>query len=145
MFLFFHSSLLFPWIFLMLLQTVNLNNSGTRIHLCEGSPRPHPGLVWWFTRKTQVCVQVCPIAQLYLTLLSCTWLFATPWTVAHQAPLSMGFSRQEYWVGLPFLPPGHLPNPDIKPASPTSPVWAGEFFTTEPPGKPQKNSRVLGK
>ena len=45
-------------------------------------------------------------------------LFATPWTVAHQAPLSMGFSRQEYWSGLPFPPPGDLPNPGIKPASP---------------------------
>ena len=45
-------------------------------------------------------------------------LFATPWTVAHQAPLSMGFSRQEYWNGLPCLPPGDLPNPGIKPASP---------------------------
>ena len=42
-------------------------------------------------------------------------LFVTPWIVAHQAPLSMGFSRQEYWSGLPFPPPGHLPNPGIKP------------------------------
>ena len=41
-------------------------------------------------------------------------LFATPWTVAHQAPLSMGFSRQEYWSGLPFPSPGNLPNPGIK-------------------------------
>jgi len=45
----------------------------------------------------------------------------TPWTVAHQAPLSTGFPRQEYWSGLPFLLPGDLPNPGIKPASPTSP------------------------
>ena len=43
---------------------------------------------------------------------------ATPWTVAHQAPLPMGFSRQEYWRGLPCLPPGDLPNPGIEPGSP---------------------------
>ena len=53
--------------------------------------------------------------------------------VACQAPLSMGFSRQEYWNGLPFPSPGDLPNPGIKP---TSPVLAGRFFTTEPPRKP---------
>ena len=46
-------------------------------------------------------------------------LFATPWTVAYQAPLSMGFSRQEYWSGLPFPSPGDLPNTGIKPGSPT--------------------------
>ena len=45
-------------------------------------------------------------------------LFATPWTVAHQAPPSMGFSRQEYWSGLPFPSPGDLPNPGIEPRSP---------------------------
>ena len=48
---------------------------------------------------------------------SCLTL-ATPWTVAHQAPLSMGFSRQEYWSGLPFPSPGDLPDPGIKPSSP---------------------------
>ena len=57
-------------------------------------------------------------------------LCLTPWTVACQAPLSMGFSRQEYWNGLPFLPPGDLPNPGIKPASLISLVLPGEFFTT---------------
>ena len=51
-------------------------------------------------------------------MLSCVRLFATPWTVARQAPLSMGFSRQEYWSGLPFPPAGDLPNPGIKPVSP---------------------------
>ena len=58
--------------------------------------------------------------------------FATPWTVAHQAPLPMGFFRQEYWSGLPFPSPGDLPNPGIKPVFP---ALAGGFFTTEPPGK----------
>ena len=57
-----------------------------------------------------------------------------PWTVAHQASLSIEFSRQEYWSGLPFPPPRDLPDPGIKPASP---ALAGKFFTTEPPGKPQ--------
>ena len=58
--------------------------------------------------------------------------FVTPWTVTHQA-VSMGFPRQEYWSGLSFPSPGDLPNPGIKPKSP---VLAGQFFTTEPPGKP---------
>ena len=57
-----------------------------------------------------------------MCVLRCDWLFATPRTVAHQAPLSMGFSRQEYWSGLPFLPPGDIPDPGIKPTSPGSPA-----------------------
>ena len=56
--------------------------------------------------------------------------FATLWTAACQAPLSLGFFRQEYWSGLPCPPPGNLPNPGIKPASLTSPVLAGIFFNT---------------
>ena len=50
----------------------------------------------------------------------------------------MEFSRQEYWSGLPFLLQGILPNPEIKPASPASPSLAGDFFTTDPPGKPHE-------
>ena len=69
-------------------------------------------------------------------LLSRVQLFAAPWTVAHHAPLSMGFPRQEYWNGLPFPPSGDLSNPGMEPASPTSPALAGRFFTTETPGKP---------
>ena len=57
-------------------------------------------------------------------------LCMTPWTVAHQAPLSMGFSRQKYWDRLPFPPPGGLPDPETELTSP-----AGRFFPTEPPGK----------
>ena len=56
-------------------------------------------------------------------------LFSTLWTVAHQAPLSMGFFRQEYWSGLPSSPPGDLPNPRIEPKSLMSPALAGGFFT----------------
>ena len=66
-------------------------------------------------------------------MLSCfshVFLFATPWTVAHQVPLSVGFSRREYWSGLPFSSPGDLPNPGIKPASHMSPVLVCGFFTT---------------
>ena len=57
-------------------------------------------------------------------------LFATLWTVAHQIPLSTGFSRQEYWSGLPCSPPRDLPEPEIEPTSLTSPALAGRFFTT---------------
>ena len=60
----------------------------------------------------------------------------TPWTVACRASVSMRFSRQVYWSGLPFLFPGYLSNPEMKPLTPVSPELAGKFFTTEPPGKP---------
>ena len=65
-------------------------------------------------------------------------LFAMPWTVAHQASLSVEFSKQEYWSGLPFPVPGDLPDPGIEPVSLASPALAGEFSTTEPPGKPYR-------
>ena len=68
-------------------------------------------------------------------MLSPVRLFATPWTVASQAPLFMEFSRPEYWSGLPFPHPGYLPNPRIEPESPLAPTLAGRFFTTELPGK----------
>ena len=73
-------------------------------------------------------------------VLSNVWLCVTLWTVAHQAPLSIGFSRQEYWSGLPFPTPGRLPDPGIQPLSPVSPEMAGSFFMTEPPGKPLQES-----
>ena len=62
-----------------------------------------------------------------------SYSFATPRTVAYQAPLSMGFPKQEYWSGLPFPSPRDLPDPGIKPMSP---ALAGGFFTTELPRKP---------
>ena len=65
-------------------------------------------------------------------------LFVTPWTVAHQMPLSIEFFRQEYWSGLPCPPPGDLPNPEIEPRSPTLQV---DSLLSEPPGKP-KNTGV---
>ena len=74
----------------------------------------------------------------------CVWVLSssvvsdsvTPWTVANKALLSVEFSRQEYWSGMPFPSLGDLPNPGIKPESP---ALAGEFFTTAPPGKPYNN------
>ena len=66
----------------------------------------------------------------YVCVLGRVRLFATSWTVACQASLSMGFSRQEYWSGLPFPSPGNIPDPRIKPTSLMSPALAGGFFTT---------------
>ena len=60
----------------------------------------------------------------------------TPRTVTHQTPLSMEFSRQEYWSGLPFPTAGYLPDSGIKPVSPAFPALTGEFFTTKSAGKP---------
>ena len=74
-----------------------------------------------------VCLCVC--------VFNCVQLFASPWIVAHQASVSMGFPRQEYWSRLPSLPPGDLPLPGIEPKSP---ALAGVFVTTEPPGKPHE-------
>ena len=76
-------------------------------------------------------------------VLSRVGLFATPQTVAHQAPLSMGFPRQEYWSGLPFPPPGDSPDPGNGPTSLVSPALAAVFFTTVPPGKSHVTSLVL--
>ena len=75
--------------------------------------------------------------------------FATLWTIACQVPLSMRFSRQEYWSGLPCPPPGDLPNPGIFPTHgsnprPLSPALTGGFFTTVPPVKPRTAISLLG-
>ena len=69
--------------------------------------------------------------------LSHVQLFATPWTVAYQAPPSMGFSKQEYWSGLPFPSPGDLPDPGIEPGSPT---LKADTLPSEPPGKSPNRS-----
>ena len=73
-----------------------------------------------------------PISQ--VKSFSSVRLFVIPWTVAHQAPPSMGFSRQDYWSGLPCPSPGDLPHPGIKPRSPT---LQADALTSEPPGKPK--------
>ena len=67
-----------------------------------------------------------------MKLLSCVQRYVTPWTVAYQAPPSMGFSRRDYWSGLLFPSPGDLPDPGIKPGSP---ALQGDSLPFEPPGK----------
>ena len=78
-----------------------------------------------------ICLFVVNNQKVKVKSLSRVQLFATPWTTAHQAPLSMGFSRQEYWSGVPFPSPGDLPDPGIEPGSPAFQVDA---LTSEPPG-----------
>ena len=94
-------------------------------------PQSHvPGsLVSWGWSQNQHPTRTRELVVLVRSVVSDS---ATPWTVAHQAPLSMGFPRQEYWSRLPFPSPGDLSNPGIEPASP---ALAGGFFTTEPPGE----------
>ena len=87
----------------------------------------------FFTQLSQYTVIVI------VKLLSRVWLFATPWTVAYQAPQSMEFSRQENWSGLPFPSPGDLPNQGIEPGSPT---LQADALPSEPPGKPLVHSRL---
>ena len=91
--------------------------------------------------KSQRWVNSWAWAQYYMCMywseakwksLSRVWLFVTPWMVAYQAPLSTGFSRQEYWSGLPFPSPGDLPNPGIEPVSP---ALQTDTLLSEPPGK----------
>ena len=64
-----------------------------------------------------------------LSRFSCVQLFVTPWTIVHQFPLPMGFSRQEYWSELPFPSPGYFPDPGIEPTSLMTPALAGRFNT----------------
>ena len=97
-------------------------------------------LVYFFV--DMYCACVCVLSGVQVSV--------TPWAVAHQATLSMGFHRQEYWSGLPFPAPGDLHDPEILPSSLASPALADRFFTTEPPGKSPsywiiKNVKVNGK
>ena len=77
---------------------------------------------------TNLIVGLSSVTQLCPTL-------CNPMAITHQTPLSMGFSRQEYWSGLPFPSPGYLPNSGIEPMTLASPALAGRFFTTVSPGK----------
>ena len=94
-----------------------------------GAGRIFLHLALWLELVSQGVYIVC------FPLLSCVWLFVTPWTVAHQAPLSMGFSRQKYWSRLPIPTPGDFPDPGIKPTSLVS-CTSGAFFTTSHRGSP---------
>ena len=80
------------------------------------------------------------LEQIECSLISSVWLFVTPWTVAHQAPLSLGFSRQEYWSGLPFPSPGDLPNRDWTWVS----CIVGRFFTIWATGKHMETDYLNG-
>ena len=80
--------------------------------------------IWWY--KARVCVCVC----VYVCALCRVWPFVAPWTAGCQAPLSMKFSRQEYWSGLPFPIPGDLPDPGIEPVFLVSLALVAGFFTT---------------
>ena len=93
------------------------------------------------SRRAGVCLPtaLAPLKWSEVKSLSRVQLFATPWTVAYQAPLSMRFSRQESWSGLPFPSPGDLPNPGIEPGSPA--LWT-DALPSEPPG--QSNSIEAG-
>ena len=106
--------------------------------LCRGGS-------WWLSRTCYIVrPRICVISFNFENnpwrhrhgALSRVWLSVTAWTVARQAPPPMGFSRQEYWSGLPFVSPRDLPNPGTESASPVSPVLAGRFFTTTLLGNP---------
>ena len=96
-------------------------------HLMGGWCELHKGREFcvWLMNISYMCRTVSEVKSF-----SCVWLFATPWCVAHQAPLFMGFSRQEYWSGLPFPSPGALPNPGTEPRSP---ALQADALTSEPP------------
>ena len=90
--------------------------------------------------RIEVLPQESKAERVLCSPLSHVQLFATPWTVALQAPLSMGFSRQEYWSGLPFLSPGDLSDPGIKPRSPALQV---DYLSSEPPGKSVRKGEII--
>ena len=108
------------------------------------TPKPTPFLSHTLSHKSGILFSTSGVIRTRVTLwsngscmkvksLSRVRLFATPWTVAHQAPLSMGFSRQGYWSGVPFPSPGDLPDPGIEPGSP---ALQADALPSEPPGKP---------
>ena len=103
-------------------------------------PETQPSRPIWREPVTGLChrqiqgTETLNLACAHAQSLSRVQLLATPWTVAQQAPLSMGFSRQEYWSRLLFPPPGDFPDPRMEP---TSPALAGGFLNTEPPTFPR--------
>ena len=92
-----------------------------------------------FMKLLSCAVDISGLCCAILSHFSHVWLFVTLWTVAHQVPLSMGFSRQEYWSGLPCPPPADLPSPGIEPASPIPPALQADSLPTESAGKPEVN------
>ena len=110
--------------------------------ICAGKPNnscdlyhcfnPSKAGIWnWTQTSSWGCLCFCPLWS-EVKSFSCVGLFVTPWIVALQAPLSMGFSRPEYWSGLPRPPPGDLSNPGIEPRSP---AFQPDSLAAEPQGK----------
>ena len=115
-------------------------------------------LIFWYCRRFLQCANIyveTPQGRFknsmsyrkvtVCCMLSCfcrVWLFATPWTAACQAPLSMGFLRQEYWSGLPRSPTGDLHNPGIEPCLFPAQYWEVGSLPLVPPGKPRKGLRA---
>ena len=147
-FFFFFSNLSSCWSKVILSSLASLSNEEGFIfyfHLIDGILMSSLPLVWnssrkkWFNnrhlkfqynQKHAMSYESCSLHPCMLSCFNHVWLFATLWTVAHQAPLSMGFSRQEYWSGLPCPPPGDLPNQGNEPMSLICPALAGRFSTT---------------
>ena len=108
-------------------------------------------LLWWPTcllLRVYILYSYCTVTVFCMKVkvksLSRVWLFATLWTAAHQAPLPIGFSRQEYWSGLPFPSPGDLPDPGIEPRSPALQADAGRRFNLWATRKPAiQNSSIV--
>ena len=98
----------------------------------------------WHVWECRGCLKSFPLFKgrlcMFVYVLSGVRFFAAPQTVAQQAPMSRGFSRQEYWNGLPFPPQGDLPDPGMEHTSPLSPALAGRFFTTVLPRNLKKDS-----
>ena len=88
---------------------------------CGMTVPPPPCPEWASSSRTRACVRAKSLS---------VQIFAAPQIVAHKAPLSVGFSRQEYWSGMPRLPPGDLPDPGLELLSLAAPALAGKFFTT---------------
>ena len=108
----------------------------------SGLPLPSPAQPYKCISKCYFLYGNVP-RRCVLSYFSCVRLFVTLWTIAHQAPLSIGFSRQEHWSGFPCPPPGDLPDPGIKLTSFMSPVLAGGFFTSATWEAPPEDRRGL--
>ena len=136
------------WVTLASQGTASANNCYSEPHLCPSLSSSEPDIHWLLPTGYPLTMSRTKLiwAERYYSeigedevthpkgmcecMLSPVQLLTTPWTAAHQAPLSMGFSRQEYWSGLPFPPPGDLPDPGIEPASLMSSAFTGKFFNT---------------
>ena len=117
-----------------------LSTSSTQ--LGQGPAVLRPILLFHCFRFLTLGSHVYLVFPLFMCVLSHVRLFATPQSVACQAPLPLGFPKKEYWSGLPFPPPGDLPDSGFKPVSLASPTLGGRFCTTATPEKPKPNSQI---